>query len=657
MRSFSYGNGSTLLMVDNLGRIRDCYFPYVGLENHIGSNQMHRIGVWIDGVFSWTDDGTWAITCSSDTSYVGHVSFVSESLGLILECEDVLYNGKNIFIRRIHALNTRNGKRVLRIFFYSQFEIAATAKGDTVFYDPSINAIIHYEGSRAFLLAGDVAGRGMSDWTVGLSQIEGKEGTYKDAEDGVLSQNPIEHGRVDSTFALEGELDDNLPTVFSQWLCIAESIEQVLDLHADVLSRSPEYLASSARSYWHAWITRSDWNFYALPASVVDLFLKSQFILRSHADKNGAVIASGDADMLQGGRDTYCYMWPRDGAYIASAFILSDDYAPARRFFEFCSHVLTHEGYMQHKYRPDGALGSSWHGWVVNHKKELPIQEDETALVLWALKEYWLATRDMEFIENMYDSFIKRAGYFLVSHRDVYTGLPKPSYDLWEERFGVHTYTAAATYAGLVAAAEFSSLLGKERNASDFLQVAEDMRSAILNHLYDASSGNFYRLLYVSPDNIYLPDLTIDASSAYGIFMFGVLDKNDSRLVTAMKQSKKALSVMTPVGGIARYVGDKYYNTTNIAEGNPWIITSLWWSQYDIARAQNDDDLDHVRQSLERIARFGGATGILPEQLHPNTAAPLSASPLAWSHAEYVRTVVLYLEKCKTLGIIPHIHQ
>ena len=38
-----------------------------------------------------------------------------------------------------------------------------------------------------------------------------------------------------------------------------------------------------------------------------------------------------------------------------------------------------------HKYRPDKSLGSSWHPWVRNGKPELPIQEDETALVIYAL--------------------------------------------------------------------------------------------------------------------------------------------------------------------------------------------------------------------------------------------------------------------------------
>lgn len=345
-------------------------------------------------------------------------------------------------------------------------------------------------------------------------------------------------------------------------------------------------------------------------------------------------------------------MWPRDGAYIATALTLSDDSVSARRFFEFCSRVLHSEGYMQHKYRPDGALGSSWHGWVVNNKRELPIQEDETALVLWSLFEYWKSTRDMEFIESLYDNLIKKAAYFLVAHRDPYTGLPKPSYDLWEERFAVHTYTAAATYAGLYAAAQFASLLGKERSASDFIHVAEELRAAIIAHLYDEKSGLFYRSLSIDDEGVMHKDSTVDSSSAYALFIFKVLEVDDPRLVLAMDLAKDKLTVRTPVGGIARYEGDRYYKTSSITQGNPWFITSLWWAQYTIARATSDDNLDPVRRSLEKIARFAGTTGILAEQLDPETGSPISASPLAWSHAEYIRTVVLYLQKCKTLGLI-----
>lgn len=652
MRSFAYGNGTTLIMLDNYGRLRDCYFPYVGLENHIGGGLQHRIGVWVDDTFSWTDDNSWEIVCASDAANTGHIAMYSARLGLELQFTDVLYNGKEIFVRRIAVLNKSDRQRVVRLFFNSQFEIAATARGDTAYYDPQASAVIHYEGSRAFLVSGTVDEKGPSDWTVGIFQIEGKEGTYRDAEDGVLSKNPIEHGRVDSTFALESSIEPHSTKIYTQWLCMAESIEGVIDMHHDVIQRTPEYISLSAKNYWHAWVSRSKWDYYALPTSVIDLFIKSQFLIRSHADKNGGVIASGDTDMLQGGRDTYCYIWPRDGSYIASAFSLVGDFPASRRFFEFCAKAVTEDGYLMHKYRPDGSLGSSWHGWLVNNHRELPIQEDETALVLWSLWEYWKDTRDLEFIENIYDNFIKKAAYFLTAHRDPYTGLPRPSYDLWEERFGVHTYTVAATYAGLWAAAQFATMLGKDRSASDFLHIANDIRPALMKHLYNEETGLFYRSLTVDEAGVIHKDETVDASSAYGVFMFKVLEADDERLVKAMKKAEELLTVQTPTGGIARYAGDKYYKKVNSPHSNSWVITTLWWAQYAIARAATDDDLDPVRKTLERVARLAGPTGILPEQIDPQTGGPVSASPLVWSHAEYVRTVVQYLQKCRALGII-----
>ncbi len=39
----------------------------------------------------------------------------------------------------------------------------------------------------------------------------------------------------------------------------------------------------------------------------------------------------------------------------------------------------------------------------------------------------------------------------------------------------------------------------------------------------------------------------------------------------------------------------------------------------------------------------------MAEQIHPYSGAPLSVSPLTWSHATYVETVLEYWEKVKVL--------
>ncbi len=44
-------------------------------------------------------------------------------------------------------------------------------------------------------------------------------------------------------------------------------------------------------------------------------------------------------------------------------------------------------------------------------------------------------------------AIIKAAGDFMVAYRDPETGLPLPSYDLWEERQGVLTWTVATVWA------------------------------------------------------------------------------------------------------------------------------------------------------------------------------------------------------------------
>lgn len=651
-KSLSFGNGSLLVCTDPFCRVRDIYFPYVGLENQAGGANAHRIGVWVDGQFSWLDDGSWNIDVRSDLAYTGLSTASSNILQVEVHFTDVLSHEKNIFLRKIKILNRASKKREIKIFFNQQFELFHSEKGDTAFYDPQNNTIVHYEGRRAILINAAMDGHGFTDYTVGIFGIEGKEGTYKDAEDGLLSKNAIEHGSVDSTIAMSMNVEADSVDTLHYWFTVGTSEDEVKDLNLYVLQNSPDKIMKTSRDYWNAWIEKTQWNYYGLGENVIDLFKKSQFYLRSHVDTHGGIIASGDSDMLQGGRDTYAYVWPRDAAYVSVTLDWIGDRHSARKFFDFCNHVITQEGYMMHKYRPDESLGSSWHGYVVAGHPELPIQEDETALILWALWEHWLVSKDLDFIESLYDSFIKKAATFLVAYRNPYTGLPRPSYNLWEEKFGVHTYTAASVYAGLMAASRFADILGKDRSQHNFAQAAEEMRLAIVKNLYDPESGYFLRSALVGQSGEMTFDRTLDSSSAYGIFIFGVLPPDDERLKRAMEISKNRLSIKTPVGGIARYEGDQYYRTSNDVPGNPWFITTLWYTQYTISMAKTDHDLDEVRADLNWVARGTLHSGIMSEQLNPYTREQLGAAPLTWSHAEYIRTVIMYINKLKELNLI-----
>ena len=73
--------------------------------------------------------------------------------------------------------------------------------------------------------------------------------------------------------------------------------------------------------------------------------------------------------------------------------------------------------------------------------------------------------------------------------------------------------------------------------------------------------------------------------------------------------------------------------------------------------AKNDQDLDLVRAELNWVERNALRSGILSEQLNPYTREQVGAAPLTWSHAEYIRTIIMYMRKLKELKIteIPNV--
>jgi oligosaccharide amylase len=651
-KSLSLGNGNILVCTDKYAQVRDFYFPYVGLENHVGGHYTHRIGVFVDRQFNWFDHSNWDINVGlAKESLVGETTAKNNALGVTLRFSDTVYNEKNIFLRAVEVTNDSDRAREVKLYFAHEFEIYESHRGDTAYFDPIHHTIIHYNGKRVFLINGLSEKGSFDDYTAGIFRIEGKEGSFRDAEDGELAKNLIEHGPSDSVIGFYLNLSPHESKTIYYFVVAAESIKDALTLNQYVLEKKPEHLLRTTRDYWRAWVNKYNFTFYGLTEGEVTLFKKSLLVIRTHADNRGAIIASGDSDMLQNGRDTYSYMWPRDGAFSAKALDMAGDFNIAERFFDFCNHVQTDEGYFMHKYRPDESLGSSWHPWMRNGKIELPIQEDETALVLISLWNHYLLSKDLEFIERVYGTLIKGAADFMVGYRDPKTRLPKASYDLWEEKFGIHTFTAGSVYGALMAAAKFAKLLGKEKSEHVYTTAAFEIRQAILTYLYDEEAGEFVKMVNVSPEGVLTYDRTLDMSSVYGIFAFGVLDIDDPRLARAIKNIEDRLVVKTSVEGVVRYEGDVYFRSVGGVPGNPWFITTLWLAQYYIAKAKKEGDFAPVHKWLAWAVKHASSSGMLSEQLHPYTGEQLSATPLTWSHSEYVMTVIKYLDRLEELGI------
>jgi oligosaccharide amylase len=643
------GNGNILVCLDKNYRIRDFFYPYVGQENHVSGNQ-HRIGVWVNGKFSWVSKDDWDLSIKyKEDTLVSDVNAYSDKLKVKLTINETVHYEKNILIRKVSVENLTENKREIRVFFSQHFHISEANIGDTVYYNPELKSIVNYKGKRYFLIGGRVDGKDFTEYSTGVSGgITHKLGTYVDAEDGVLSKNPVEHGTVDSTIGFSVELEKNQSKEIDYWIAVGKNYREISELREFILKESPSKLIERVERHGRKWVHKTAIDFCSLDEDVVKLFKQSLLILRTQIDNRGAIIAANDTHTFRNKKDTYSYMWPRDGALVARSLDKSGHHNITRRFFEFCAHAACDEGYLMHKYRPDGSLGSSWHSWMKDGNLQLPIQEDETALVLDALWKNYEDSKDDRLIKGSAKEFIKKAGDFLVNFRDKKTNLPKESYDLWEEKLGVHTFTCATVYAGLMAAKNFAENFGKKTDAARYAKAAVEVREATIKYMYDEETKIFIKGIRYDNSGKMQFDKTIDSSTVYGLFEYEILNINDPRLTRTVDKMLEKLWNRTGCGGVCRYEGDQYYRYPNTTE-NPWFVCTMWLAEYYVAKAKNLDELEKAEELLHWVVTYALPPGTLSEQINSGTCEPLSVAPLTWSHAGFIIAVVKYLDKYKEL--------
>lgn len=648
-RSIVLGNGKMLVCLDEHGFVRDLYFPFVGLENHV-LGKKHRIGVFVDSKFSWLDDGSWEISQGyQPETMVGYMVAKSENLGLSLVFEDIVYNESDVFVRKVEVYNHYDSTREIKIFFSQVFYIHENKKRNTAFYDPTHNVVVHYKGRRVFIINGQSeCGKGIEQYAVGAFEFEGKEGTFKDAEDGELGLNAVEHGSVDSVIRMCAKCEGKSKSTIYYWISIAKTLDEAYSLNQMVINKTADGILNSTEAFWNAWLNKKNFHTGNLSEKQKKLFDNSLFILRAHSDNRGSIIASADSEMMEYGKDDYAYMWPRDAAFIVSTLDKAGFSEVTKSFFQFCQRVLHPDGYLHHRYRSDESLGSTWHSatfqkeWLKDKILQLPIQEDETAAVIFALWKHYEMTKDIEFIEELYKPFIEKAGQFLTNFVDEQTGLPLPSYDLWEEKIGISTYTCSAVYGGLMAAAKFSEVLGKRNHMRDYKHAAKKIKQAAIDYLYDKELQSFIRIAYKKEGEI-VQEKVIDSSSLFGLWYFGMLDQADPLFESTLKMTNERLTNKSPAGGVIRYENDNYFRDKD--KSNPWIITTLWEAQRRLKQNEvKDEDIEFAKNTLNWVVEKMTPSEILPEQIDPYTSRACSATPLVWSHAVYVETVLTLIE-------------
>ncbi len=593
------GNGRLLVCEMKNGAWTEFYYPYVGEFQNL--NALYA-GLYYDGGLKWFFENNWDIKQEyiQDTPIV-RTEYNTPEFRVV--CLDHVHPFHDYALRKFEVTNKSSVEKAAKLYLYEDLELQNLEYNDTVVYEKNPESLLHYKKDIYILFAGVPT---FSSFACGETGVKGLKGTYVDAEDGKLEGRTVSHGDVDACLEWDlGKIAPKSTKTVNVIIAAAKTYFEACDLfrHVDVEFRRVE---DELVRYWRSWLDKGRLQ----GANKFSLYNRSLLVARMLTDSKGGIIASPDSESLKLTGDTYNYVWWRDAAFVAMALDSAGIHKPVEQFFEFAREFQTKGGFFMHRHFPNGTLGSTWH--------EPPfIQIDQTAAIIYALAYHQKLLMDVEFSRKMWD-MTKRAANFLVKFRDEETGLPLPSYDLWEERKAIFTYSAAAVCAGLRGAQSIADELGKSAGKESWADVAEDIKKAMKEHLFDDDMGHFVK-------SIKPLETTLDSSVLYAL-LFGVFDAEDGVVRRTIDAVERKLWI-DGVGGYARYENDTYYGHMN-----PWIICTLWVAEAKLMQG----DKKKCSELLAWVEKQATPTGLLPEQVDRKTWQAASVLPLAWSHSAYV---------------------
>ena len=589
------GNSTLTFVFDRYGNILHLYFPHVGMWQHMSQ---FRAGSFLNGKFSWFPPHS--DHAHSEQSYTEELVLKTnmELEGLSLEYSDIVHPQRNVFIRRFSYRGGSQG--TAKLFFYNRLNINETYYGETVFYDPDNHSLVHFKNGYFFLIH---CVPDFSNYACGEHTVHGLLGTFVDAEDGSLRRSEVSHGSADSTIELELRLETEWKSGYYV-LIAGRSLDEVSSELSYLYSKDFAKVFEESRAYWSSWAKHRPRLDSGLPQKIRSVYMSSMYVLENSTDAEGAVIASLDSMSARFSGDSYAYCWWRDAAYATIAFSEVGMWSSALRFLKFAARNQTPQGYFYHRHRADGSWGSTW------HRKPF-IQLDQTAAMPLAVYAYYKYSSDVASLLQLWP-MVRNSANFLVS--SMADGKLAPSYDLWEESFGVHVYTLASVCQGLFSAERIGDALGKDRRG--WSETARILQKQLLADIKDGLPA---RLLGTD-------DRRVDSSMLF-LINFGLLSPTsaEGRALVANLERK-----MSKGAGIARYEGDTYWGFEN-----PWMISTLWLAQALMAGGRFVDAYKYI----EWVSQRATSTGLLPEQVSSENYRSASVTPLTWSHATFISAV------------------
>lgn len=398
------------------------------------------------------------------------------------------------------------------------------------------------------------------------------------------------------------------------------------------------------------------------------LYQRSLFTLKVHEDKlnPGAMIASlskpwGEQlheypGVFSGG---YHLVWPRDHYHVSLALLQSGDLNTPKDALGFLKRIQYKTGV-----------------WNYQNQRIIPKKGAFPQNVWTNLTEYWsgLQLDQVGFPIHLFWQTYKRLGNserqkLLHNFKDmvylaaefIYHQGPWSAQERWEENFGISPSTFSVAASALIISSEVLNDPKYEIKAREWLYKPHDnIHDWTFTTTGEYGDGNYYVRVagcsnflakwdpndkswcHIANSEQKVPMTKILDQGFLKLALMGLVPANDWKIKTSLEKVNQNIrhSFKKQYHGWYRYSYDAYGENK---KGRIWPILSSEHGRYAIERhvigdlswGETESYVDNILESYEFFANDGL---MIPEQVFEgNGQGTGAATPLAWSHAEFIK--------------------
>lgn len=531
--------------------------------------------------------------------------------GVMITIEDLVRPDHDAHLRHVTVKNIGNAPlEDVDLAFYAYYTLENLPQGDAIRFDAASGAFVQHDNHAAVATVAD-----RLPTTAHCGNILNLWGEHRDARTAAENDDltPCTNPETAGLGGVNGTMVHRLPSIPAGG---AQEITYAIGMGADegrALTEAKDAIGASFETRkredsarWARDLARAVLP-ANLPADAVEVYRRAVITILQHRVDNGAFIAASTLTS-----PVYRLIWPRDGSKTAVDMLEAGFVPEAKQFFELLETLQKPDGSFAVNYNPDGKSSFFDFGKDGN-------ENDQPGMLPWGVNRVLEATGDEAWAAGRWPA-IERAADHLI--RITPRGFIAKSRDLWELETGSSwTYAMGSAIAGLEATAKIATAIGKD--GSRYAKQAALVRGA-LDRSFVTPDGFFAR----GNKNGKVDGRLEIANLALASGGFAILPDADPRIATLGDLVASRLG--TPGGAVRRYEGDRYYG------GQPWPVASAWLSLHRLARG----DRAGAEQLFRVLTEEAHATDtlMLGEQFDESAHAWLSAVPLVWSEAAYIRT-------------------